>query len=82
MFSSVDFRAIRRGSAFLLLACATAGMLGGCAGNTQLVDMWRDPTALSRPIGKMLVVAIRRDETSYFSRPGVFTNAKYMGGAP
>ena len=64
MFSSVDFRAIRRGSAFLLLACATAGVLGGCAGNTQLVDMWRDPTALSRPIGKMLVVAIRRDETS------------------
>src|SRR5258705_4036445 len=48
----------------LLIACAAAGILGGCSSGTQLVDMWRDPTAPSHPIRKMLVVAIRRDETS------------------
>jgi len=48
----------------LLLACAAAGVLGGCAANTQLVDMWRDPTAVRQPIHHMLVVALRRDETS------------------
>jgi hypothetical protein len=48
-----------------LLACAAAGILGGCAaGGTQLVDMWRDPTGAPQPIRKMLVVAVRRDATS------------------
>jgi len=51
-------------STLILVACAAAGILAGCGGSTQLVDMWRDPTALSRPIRKMLVVAVRRDETS------------------
>ena len=48
----------------LLLVCAAAGVLGGCAANTQLVDMWRDPTAVRQPIRHVLVVALRRDETS------------------
>jgi hypothetical protein len=57
MRSLVGFRS-------LLLACVVAGTFGGCAGNTQLVDMWRDPTAAQRPMRSMLVVAFRRDETS------------------
>ena len=48
----------------LLVACAAAGVLGGCSSGTQLVDMWRDPAASSHPIRKMLVVAIRKDETN------------------
>jgi hypothetical protein len=55
---------VRLRLAGLLLACVAAGSLGGCAGNTQLVDMWRDPSAASRPIRQLLVVAFRRDETS------------------
>jgi len=61
MFSSVALRAIRRRGALLLLACTTAGILGGCAPGTQLVDMWRDPAAPASPIRKMLVVTLRRE---------------------
>ena len=63
MLSRVESGA-RRHLSILALACLAAGALGGCAANTQLVDMWRDPTAVRRPIHRMLVVAIRRDETS------------------
>jgi hypothetical protein len=45
----------------LLIACAAAAILGGCSAGTQLVEMWKDPTAGSRPIRKMLVVAIMKD---------------------
>ena len=49
----------------LVLACACAGILAGCAAHsTNLVDMWRDPTASPRPMHSVLVVALRRDETS------------------
>jgi len=64
MLASAVSRLPRRRWSALLLACVVAGALGGCAANTQLVDMWRDPTAAQRPIRKMLVVAFRRDETS------------------
>ena len=64
MRSSVEAPSRSRRLTLLLIACAAAGILGGCASNTQLVDMWHDPTALSRPIRKMLVVAVRKDETS------------------
>jgi len=57
-------RSLRLRFGGLLLACVAAGSLSGCAGNTQLVDMWRDPAASSRPIRQILVVAFRRDETS------------------
>ena len=53
-----------RSAVLFLLVCAVAGIFGGCAGNTQLVDMWRDPTAAQQPIHSVLVVAFRRDETS------------------
>ena len=61
---SVDSRVLRRAGALFVFACATAAVLGGCAPSTQLVDMWRDPTAGSQPIRKMLVVAMRREETN------------------
>src|SRR5262245_19108203 len=64
MPSFVDIRALRRSGALFLLASAVAGVLGDCAPGTQLVDMWRDPTALSQPIRKMLVVTFRRDPAS------------------
>src|SRR6185503_2003110 len=49
----------------LLLACAGAGILAGCAAHsTNLVDMWRDPAAVQRPIHSILVVSMRRSETS------------------
>jgi hypothetical protein len=64
MHSFAIFRLFRDRLPPLLLACVAAGMLGGCAANTQLVDMWRDPTAVQQPIRTMLVVAFRRDETS------------------
>ena len=64
MVSSVASPATNRRAVLLLVACAAAGVLSGCAGGTQLVDMWRDPTAPSQPIRKMLVVALRRDPTS------------------
>jgi len=64
MRSSAVSRSLRLPLPALLLACAAAGVLGGCAANTQLVDMWRDPTAVRQPIHKVLVVAFRRDETS------------------
>jgi hypothetical protein len=60
----VEVRSFSRRFAPLLVACAAAGILGGCSAGTQLVDMWRDPSAPAQPIHKMLVVAIRRDATS------------------
>ncbi|HEY2924832.1 MAG TPA: hypothetical protein VGJ98_07675 [Candidatus Eisenbacteria bacterium] len=64
MRSSVSPLASRPRWALLLVACAAAGILGGCSSGTQLVDMWKDPTAPSTPIRKMLVVAIRKDPLS------------------
>jgi hypothetical protein len=61
MHSPVRFVSHRRG-ALLLAACAAAAILGGCSGSgTQLVNMWRDPTAPAQPIRRMLVVAVRKD---------------------
>jgi hypothetical protein len=61
MHSSVRSDWRRRG-ALLLAGCAAAAILGGCSGSgTQLVNMWRDPTAPAAPIHKMLVVAVRKD---------------------
>jgi len=57
-------RSLGRRLTGLMLACVAAGALGGCAPGTQLVDMWRDPTAAQQPIRRMLVVAMRRDETN------------------
>jgi hypothetical protein len=63
MIATVLPRMLRRPWPVLLLAVA-AGALAGCAANTQLVDMWRDPAAPRQPIHRVLVVAVRRDETS------------------
>ena len=48
----------------LLAGCVAASILSGCTGGTQLVEMWKDPTASSNPIHKALVVAVRRDPLS------------------
>jgi hypothetical protein len=48
----------------LLAACIAASILGGCTGGTQLVEMWKDPTASSNPIHKMLVVAVMKNPVS------------------
>lgn len=64
MPSFVDARSQTHRFTLFLIACAAAGILGGCSAGTQLVDMWRDPTGGSQPIRKMLVVAVRRDPTS------------------
>jgi hypothetical protein len=63
MHSPVHFGS-RRGGALLLAGCAAA-ILGGCSGSsTQLVNMWRDPTAPATPIHRMLVVAVRNNPVS------------------
>jgi hypothetical protein len=64
MGSSAVSRLLRHRLPLLLLAGVAAGALGGCAANTQLVDMWKDPTAVRQPIHQILVVAMRRDDTS------------------
>ena len=51
------------GAALLSAALATtgAGLLGGCAGNSALVNMWRDPSFRGPPMRRVLVVAFIRD---------------------
>jgi hypothetical protein len=61
MHSPVRFGSRHRG-ALLLAGCAAAAILGGCSGSgTQLVNMWRDPTASATPLHRVLVVAVRND---------------------
>ena len=55
---------VRKFALILASSCLAASVLGGCTGGTQLVEMWKDPTATSAPIQKMLVVAVMRDPLS------------------
>ena len=55
---------LSRRPVLLLAACIAASVLGGCTGGTQLVEMWKDPTASSSPIHKMLVVAVMKSPVS------------------
>jgi hypothetical protein len=38
------------------------GLMGGCA-SSSLVDKWHDPGYQAAPLGKMLVIAVRKNET-------------------
>jgi hypothetical protein len=53
---------------FLLIAAALAalgsGLGGGCASNSALVNMWRDPTYDEGPMRSMLVVGLRRNQAT------------------
>ena len=55
---------VRNIALILAGSCLAASVLGGCTGGTQLVEMWKDPTASSVPIHKMLVVAVMRNQIS------------------
>ncbi len=46
----------------LLLAVLAAAGLAGCAAPAQLVDLWRDPEYSARPMTRVFVVALKRDE--------------------
>jgi len=64
MMSPVGLGSRRRGALFLA-GCAAAAILGGCsAGGTQLVNMWKDPTASPTPLRRVLVVAVRNNPVS------------------
>src|SRR5688572_3784896 len=54
-------RTIRSTWLALTLARLGAAAVGGCASNSGLVNMWRDPSYNGPPMRSMLVVAIRRD---------------------
>jgi hypothetical protein len=53
---------------FALFVAATAALAsgalgGGCASNSSLVNMWRDPTFDEAPMRSMLVVGLRRNQS-------------------
>lgn len=47
-----------------ILACASLGMLAGCATTqSQLVDTWVDPAIRNDPMHKVVVIAVKKDPT-------------------
>jgi hypothetical protein len=38
-------------------------LMSGCASSSNLVDIWHDPSFQAPPLGKMLVIAVRKDAT-------------------
>jgi hypothetical protein len=53
-------RQLRSSFFAVALAAMGASALGGCASNTTLVNMWKDPSYNDPPMRSTLVVAIRR----------------------
>ena len=58
----MPFRRLLRASLFAVALAATgASLLGGCASNSGLVNMWRDPAYNEGPMRHVLVVAMTQN---------------------
>ncbi len=53
---------LSRKAVFALALGCLISLIGGCA-SSSLVDKWHDPSFQAPPLGKMLVIAVRRDAT-------------------
>lgn len=55
------FHQLLRAALLASALAATGAILGGCAGNSGLVNMWRDPTYNQPPMQHVLVVGVIRN---------------------
>ena len=77
---------VLKAAAGVALVCVMS-LMGGCVSSSSLVDVWKDPAFQVPPLGKMLVIAVRKDATKRriwedafaveLAKHGVATTASY-----